>query len=388
MGSSLFGSAPKATFSTQPTILPAQNDLLNVLHGILTTGDPVRGVQQYQGAYAQPLNSLQTQSLAGLEALAMPQSATAPISKSAQQQTGIDQSFNALTSALDYKAPQIDATEAFQKGVIDPLTSSFESEILPALAGKYARGAGGAYSSGVQQAGQQAGASLLDTLGAEGSKFAYNAASANQNAELQANQQRLAALGLAPSVTAAPTAIDQTVATTNAGLTTERIKQLVAALTGGEVARSVGQTELAGQYGEFTRQQAEEQQIIADFIAASGTPTVQTSGVGSAGSSGILGGLLGALGSGGSNSLAASLGSWLFASDERIKRNIEQVGDVDGFPLYKFNYKDDPPTTSRRLGFMAQDVEKRLPEAVAHTNTGVKLVNYGAVLEHVLKEAA
>lgn len=380
----LTGSAPKATFSTQPTILPAQNDLLNALVGILTTGDPVKGVQKYTGSYAQPLNSLQNQSLAGLEALAMPESATAPISKSGQQQTGIDQAFNALTGALSYQAPQIDSTEAFQKGVVDPLTASFESEILPALSGKYARGAGGAYSSGVQQASQQAGASLLDTLGAEGSKFAYNAASANQNAELQANQQRLAALGLAPSITAAPTAIDQTIATTNMGLTTERLRQLLGVLQGGEVARSVGQTELAGQYGEFTRQQQEEQQIIADFIAAMGAPTVQTSGVGSAGSSGLLQGLMGGL-----SGFGGSFGNWLFGgSDERIKDDIEHVGDVDGFPLYRFRYKDEPKTTPRRIGFMAQDIEKRLPEAVAHTNTGVKLVNYGAVIEHVLKEAA
>lgn len=369
MGSSLTGSAPKASFSTQPTILPAQQDLMNMLVGILQTGDPVRGVQHYGGTYAAPLNSLQTTSLAGLEQIAGGGTTPQP---TAQQTGAMDQSFNALNSALDYQAPQIDSTAAFQSGVVDPLTKAFETSILPAISGQYAGSAGGAYSSGRQQASQQAGANLTDTLASQGSRFAYDAASANQTAELQANQQRLAALGLAPAITGMPTALD----TALQGITSTQIQQLLATLGAGAVPYGVAQTQVAGEYGEFTRQQQEEQQIIADFIAAMGAPTVNTLGVGSGGSSGILPGLFQGAGS--------ALGGWL--SDERVKEDIEQVGEVDGFPLYKFKYIGDP---TRRIGLMAQDVEKRLPSAVGRVpGTGIKTVNYGTVLEHVLSEAA
>lgn len=377
MGSSLFGSAPKATFSTQSTILPSQNQLLNDLVGILETGDPVAGVQRYGGTYAEPLNSLQTTSLAGLESIASGVGDTTATTKTPQQTTAIDNSFNALTKALDYTAPKIDSSESFQKGVVDPLTSNFESRVLPAISSQYAGSAGGAFSSGRQQASQQAGETLNDTLASYGSKYAYDAAAANQTADLNAQTARLQALGLAPAITATPTVLD----TSLSGLTTDTINQLLGTLKGGEAGRSIGQIEKAGEYGEFTRQQTEEQQIIADFIAAMGVPTVQTSGVGSGGSTGILGGALSGL-----SGFGGAFGNWLFGlSDERVKTGIEQVGDVDGFPLYKFKYIGE---NTPRLGFMAQDVERRLPAAVGRVpGTDLRTVNYGAVLESVLKEA-
>ena len=56
MGSALTGSAPKASFDTQPTIQPAQNDLLNQLVAMFTTGNQPPGVTPYTGSFAAPLN--------------------------------------------------------------------------------------------------------------------------------------------------------------------------------------------------------------------------------------------------------------------------------------------------------------------------------------------
>lgn len=70
--------------------------------------------------------------------------------------------------------------------------------------------------------------------------------------------------------------------------------------------------------------------------------------------------------------LLAQAGATAYASDIRIKENIEEKGTRNGFKWYEFNYKWSP---QRFGGVMAQDVEKIKPEAVIEEN-GYKLVNY------------
>ena len=63
-----------------------------------------------------------------------------------------------------------------------------------------------------------------------------------------------------------------------------------------------------------------------------------------------------------------------FFSDERLKENIEPVGELnDGQPIYRYNYKGDPRT---QIGLIAQDVEKSHPEAVGLAG-GYRTVDYG-----------
>lgn len=51
-----------------------------------------------------------------------------------------------------------------------------------------------------------------------------------------------------------------------------------------------------------------------------------------------------------------------FFSDERLKEDIHRVGETDdGLPIYSFRYKGDKKT---QIGLIAQDVEKKKPEAV------------------------
>lgn len=378
MGSSLFGSAPKASFSTQPTILPQQQNLLTMLEQLLTTGTPPPGVTPYGGTFAAPLNSLQTTSLAGLEQIAAGGTAPgqpAPITKTPQQTDAINQSFNTLNEALGYTAPQIDSTAAFQQGVVDPLTENFNTNVLPSLDARYAGSAGGAYSSGRQEANAGAADDFTDSLSQAGSTFAYNTSTANQQAELQANQQRLAALGLAPAITGLPTALDAGIQSANDASAGNWIQRLLSTLGGGSVPYNVAQTELSGQYGEFQRQQESIQQFLRDFIAAATGTTQTTIGVGSAGSSGLLGGLTSAVG---------PIGAALVKSDVRLKEDIEQIGDVGGIPLYRYRYIGEP---ERHIGFMAQDMERRLPSAVHTMPDGYKAIDYGTVIADLLEAA-
>lgn len=65
-------------------------------------------------------------------------------------------------------------------------------------------------------------------------------------------------------------------------------------------------------------------------------------------------------------------------SDERAKTDIEEVGRMaDGTPMYRYRYKDDPSGTIH-VGPMAQEVEKRAPEAIGETEGGLLTVNMDA----------
>ena len=80
---------------------------------------------------------------------------------------------------------------------------------------------------------------------------------------------------------------------------------------------------------------------------------------------------------------AAQAGSFgaLF-SDERLKTNVERLGDVDGLPLYSWDWIEDAPELVKacpRVGFMAREVLEQHPEAVDEF-CGYLVVNYGELL--------
>lgn len=333
MPGGLMGSAPKASFSTQPAIAPSQNQLLNDLVGLLETGITPAGVQAYGGTFSAPLSPVQNASLAALEQQAL-----------AGATAGFEQ-------AQNYQAPKIDATQAFKQGVVEPVTTDFLQRTLPGIAGKYGAGAGGAFNSDAMMARQLAGENTSRALAQQGSQFALGAAQANQQADLQAQQFRQSA----PA---------------------SYVNALLGILQGGGVQREQAQQQVTGQYGDFLNQIDQRNKIIQQFIAAFSAPTVTTTGVGSGGSTGILPGLLQAGGSLGSAAITSGL-----LSDERAKEDMIEVGDVGGIPLYAYRYRGQPET---HLGFSAQEVERIAPWAVHTGRDGLKRVDYAAALEAVL----
>jgi hypothetical protein len=72
--------------------------------------------------------------------------------------------------------------------------------------------------------------------------------------------------------------------------------------------------------------------------------------------------------------IAKTAASIFAMSDERMKDNVEPVGELyDGQPIYRYNMKGSPQT---QLGLMAQDVERNgHSDAVAGLG-GVKMVDY------------
>lgn len=77
--------------------------------------------------------------------------------------------------------------------------------------------------------------------------------------------------------------------------------------------------------------------------------------------------------------LAGLGGAAIMASDRRVKKDIKKVGKTnDGQPIYTFRYKD---SDGIQMGLMAQDVEKKKPEAVIERPDGIKMVNYDLALK-------
>jgi len=73
-------------------------------------------------------------------------------------------------------------------------------------------------------------------------------------------------------------------------------------------------------------------------------------------------------------------------SDKRLKENLKPVGKTkDGQTIYEFNYKGDPV---KMRGLIAQEVEKKHPEAVRTHPSGYKMVNYDKAVPHMSEGGA
>ena len=66
--------------------------------------------------------------------------------------------------------------------------------------------------------------------------------------------------------------------------------------------------------------------------------------------------------------------SW---SDKRMKKDVKKVGEMHGQNVYKYKMKSGGGI---KLGLIAQDVQKKTPEAVVTTPSGMKKVSYGIAL--------
>lgn len=70
-------------------------------------------------------------------------------------------------------------------------------------------------------------------------------------------------------------------------------------------------------------------------------------------------------------------GKLIGLSDERAKRDKKKVGELKGHSLYEYSYKGKFDDGNKHVGVMAQQVEKKRPDAVTRRPDGMRQVDYG-----------
>jgi len=130
-----------------------------------------------------------------------------------------------------------------------------------------------------------------------------------------------------------------------------------------QAALQGGQAQLAAGTVEQQTQQANNQALYNQFLQEQGYPFQVAQFLANI-----------AMGTGAlSGSTTTTTQPSSFFSDERLKHDIEPIGKTfDGQDIVRFKYKGEPGT---RIGLVAQDVEKKHPEAVGLAG-GYKTVNY------------
>lgn len=78
--------------------------------------------------------------------------------------------------------------------------------------------------------------------------------------------------------------------------------------------------------------------------------------------------------SAGTGAILGGLASLFSLSDKTAKKDIKKVGG-----LYEYRYKGEGEDAPKRIGVMAQEVEKVRPEVVRKGKDGLRRVNYGAL---------
>lgn len=143
---------------------------------------------------------------------------------------------------------------------------------------------------------------------------------------------------------------------------------------GGQATALAGQ-QLAGQYGEFMREQNYPMQQLGALMGVGGMNAGSTSTQTS--TPGTLDYITAGAG------LASGLGGLAAFSDRRLKKNVVKVGERSGLNVYKWDWTDEGAALAHpdqpKIGFMADEVAEVAPDAVWVGADGYQRVDYGAL---------
>lgn len=82
----------------------------------------------------------------------------------------------------------------------------------------------------------------------------------------------------------------------------------------------------------------------------------------------------------------AATAASIFFSDPSLKENVEEIGEIDGLKVYQWDWiekaKDTMIGTCSNIGFMADEVKKKLPQYV-YNYCGFMIIDYDALTEHL-----
>ncbi|MEW8548583.1 MAG: tail fiber domain-containing protein [Candidatus Thiodiazotropha sp.] len=87
----------------------------------------------------------------------------------------------------------------------------------------------------------------------------------------------------------------------------------------------------------------------------------------------------------GGASIGTAAAALLSFSDERLKKDMQPIGEISGLTLYEWEWQDyvkDLAGCDMTLGFSAQEVEEKYPQYVREIN-GFKAINYTGLMEEL-----
>lgn len=351
---------------TQTTAIPDWQQGMVQANENIAQGIASQPYQQYQGQLIAPLTDMQNQGIAQTQAAAGSAQPDLQTAEGLAGQAGNSQ-WNAQT-AQQYMSPY--AMAAMQPQ-IQALQNNQALQSQQLNAGATQAGAFGDARQGVQQSLDNFNNNQsLNDLVSSGMNTAYTT---GQNAFNAQNQNLLNAssqygnLGQAQQST---------------GLAGAN-----AVFNAGTQQQSLNQQQLTEAYQNFMNQVNYPAQMLNLRIASTANSpyTVPTANLAPTSSSaqnlGAFASLAGGLGSLLGGSSGSSSGSVYGSSDRRLKKWVHKVGEVrHGINLYRFSYIWEDKV---RMGVMADEVKKIMPEAVVQDAAGFDMVNYPMVFGHV-----
>lgn len=299
--------------------------------------------QKYEGQFVAPLTGTQSgaiQNITQAAGMAQPY-----FTKASDYMTAGAQNVGRLTAdqIAQYQNP-------YTQSVIDPTIQAMRQQQGQELAQQQAQ----AIRSG-GFGGDRAGIARAMTMGQQGLARAQAEGGLRSQAYQQAVQTAAGQQGVAAADLARQMQAGQQFAALGTGAQAAALQQAQAQMAAGTLEQQTQQADLTARYQQFLQERGYDFQT-AQFLAniAMGT---------------------GAL----SGSTTTTQAPMPFFSDRRLKKDIDMVATTkDGLPVYDFKYKgDDEP----HRGYMAQDVEKKYPDAVGLAG-GYKTVDYNKVAEH------
>lgn len=333
--------------------------------------------QPYGGEFVAPLTPTQT---AGIQATNVASGQAQPYYGAATRgllgaQQGGAGYINAATQAALAGGAPITPDSLQTQQFMNPYTQSVVGATQAAMGQQFGQqqaqqqaeairaGAYGGDRAGLQRQalrGQQAlaGAQAIAPLYQQGYQQAQQTglqvAQANR-AALQGLGTQLAGLGQQGYTMGAGTA--QQLAGLGTGAQQAALQGAQAQLAAGQIQQQTQQAQDTAQYQQFLQERGYPFQV-AQFLANIAMGTGALSGSTTTGSTTQPGG---------------------FFSDKRLKEDVKEIGEThDGQPIYSYKYRGDDRT---QIGLMAQDVEKKHPEAVGLMG-GYKTVDYKKATEN------
>ena len=263
IGDILLGESPSSATQTLSTLSPNQEEVSDIFAEFARSGGgPVSGtVVPFTGETSAPAPAATTTSLAALETLA----------QQIASGTGVGQTSRAGRTALEELLTMgpTDINKYFETSVRDPLLEIFREDTIPDIGKRFS---GSFFGSDRMGAESDARETLIETMGRERARIAFEAREADQNRKVQALQQLSQVTGLDASM-------------------------LNSIIQSAEVGRRPEKERVEGIRDEFIRRQEAAEEKARLLLSFLGTTQMENIVTVDPGSQGIAGDIIGAVGS-------------------------------------------------------------------------------------------